>query len=80
MASLISMIQPREFPEGKKAPLRPKEMHMETLVLEAGRNAAPAREHRAHIQLHTDEHTFKHIVTTANTQQMAWGRTCPQYY
>lgn len=53
-------------------------MHMETLVLEAGRKAVLAREHRAHIQLQMN--TYEHTLTTADTQQMAWGRACPQHH
>lgn len=60
--SLISMIQPGEFPEGKKkALLRPKEIHTGTLVLEARRNAGLTRETRAHSQLWMDTHIQGHI-------------------
>lgn len=60
--SLISMIQPGEFPEGKKkkALLRPKETHTGTPVLEARRNAGLTGGTRAYSQLWMDTHIQGH--------------------
>lgn len=67
---------------GKKSPTQAQGDTHGTLVLEAGRNAAQL-ESTGHIQLPWTFYVCPFMydtLTTASTQQMAWGGIGPQYH
>lgn len=74
------MIQPGEFPEGKKK--KPysglREIHTGTLVLEARRNAGLTRETRGkHSQLWIDTHIQADTLTTVGAPSRWSERATP---
>lgn len=71
--SLISMIQPGEFPEGKKeALLKPRETGL------GGREKRSPRRRAQGTHPAMDGHTPPHTLATVSTQWVDWGETWPQ--
>lgn len=77
-SSLISMIQPRDFPEGERSSTQAQGDAHGDSGLGNGRKTVLTQEHGAHLQLQMN--TQEHTLITTNIQQMAWGKACPQHY